>query len=285
MRRALSRRARREFQGIEGPMVFKRLQEDLEAFLTRDPAARSRLEIALCYPGFHALLIFRLSHLLWRHRFFLAARLLSQFARLITSIEIHPGARIGRRFMIDHGMGVVIGETAEIGDDVTLYQGVTLGGIAPSVDSRNQINVKRHPTLKAGVIVGSGAQILGAITVGEQARVGANSVVTRDVPSGVTVVGIPAHAAMPNTQGAVGRFSAYGTPAGGCPDPVLSSVEALRGQLSAVFGRIDAMQEEIDALRKPSVGPTNGSGQTVETGSEAAAPAAAVDNAPMRPPH
>jgi serine O-acetyltransferase len=256
-------------------MLFKRLQEDLDAFLARDPAARSRLEIALCYPGFHALLFFRASKTLWRRRLFLTARMVSHLGRLATGIEIHPGARIGRRFVIDHGTGVVIGETAEIDDDVTLYQGVTLGGIAPSVDSRSQVSVKRHPTLKAGVIVGSGAQILGAITVGDQARVGANSVVTRDVPPGVTVVGIPAHVVIPRDQGACERFSAYGTPAGGCPDPVLASVEALRGQLSALVDRIDAMEGELDALRAGQRKRVNGSGETVEDVSDAAAPVAA----------
>lgn len=264
-------------------MLFKRLQEDLDAFMGRDPAARSRVEIALCYPGFHAVLFFRLSHLLWRRRFFLVARLISQLARLVTSVEIHPGARIGRRFVIDHGMGVVIGETAEIGDDVTLYQGVTLGGISPSINSQTQVNVKRHPTLEDGVIVGSGAQILGAITVGERARVGANSVVTRDVPRGVTVVGIPAHAALSKTQAPTERFSAYGTPAGGCPDPVLSSIEALRGQLSALIDRMDAMQGQLDALSKPAARPVNGSGEAAETPSEATGgDASAIGGAPAR---
>ena len=236
-------------ENLEGRMVFKRLQEDLDAFLERDPAARSRVEIALCYPGFHALLFFRASRAFWRRRFFLTARMISQFGRLLTGIEIHPGANIGRRFVIDHGTGVVIGETAQIGDDVTLYQGVTLGGIKPSINSRNQVNVKRHPTLKAGVIVGSGAQILGAITVGERARVGANSVVTRDVPPGASAVGVPAHVVMPRDRSSSERFSAYGTPAGGCPDPVLTSVEALQGQVSALVDRIEAMEEELDSLR------------------------------------
>jgi serine O-acetyltransferase len=230
-------------------MVFKRLQEDLDAFLARDPAARSRIEIALCYPGFHALLFFRASHALWRHRLFLLARMVSQLGRLLTGIEIHPAARIGRRFVIDHGFGVVIGETSEIGDDVTLYHGVTLGGIKPSIDSRNQVNVKRHPTLKAGVIVGSGAQILGAVVVGERARVGANSVVTHDVPPGVTAVGVPAHVVMPQDRSSSERFSPYGTPLGGCPDPVLTSIEALRGQVSSLAERIEAMQEELDSLQ------------------------------------
>jgi len=258
-------------------MVFKRLQEDIDAFLARDPAARSRLEIALCYPGFHALLFFRASRALWRRRMFLAARFISQFGRLLTGIEIHPGASIGRRLVIDHGSGVVIGETAEIGDDVTLYQGVTLGGIAPSVDSQSQINVKRHPTLKAGVIVGSGAQILGAITVGARARVGANSVVTRDVPPGSTVVGIPAHALASRDQAACERFSPYGTP-GGCPDPVLATVEALRGQLAALVDKMDAMQGELDLLRAARRSPVNGSGEA-ENSSAPAEPSPAAAGA------
>jgi len=138
-------------------MVFKRLNEDLDAFMARDPAARSRIEVALCYSGLHAILIFRLAHRLWQARLHLLSRIVSQFGRWFTGIEIHPGATIGRRFVIDHGQGVVIGETAEIGDDVTLYQGVTLGGLSPAVDSRAQVSVKRHPTLRNGVIVGSGA--------------------------------------------------------------------------------------------------------------------------------
>ena len=264
-------------------MLFKRLQEDLDAFLARDPAARSRIEIALCYPGFHALLIFRVSHALWRRRLFLLARMISQLGRLVTGVEIHPGASIGRRLVIDHGFGVVIGETSQIDDDVTLYHGVTLGGIKPSIDSRNQVNVKRHPTLKAGVIVGSGAQILGPIVVGERARVGANSVVTHDVPAGVTVVGIPAHVAMSKTQGAPERFSAYGTPAGGCPDPVLAAVEALRGQLSAVVDRLDAMQGELETLRGRRPIPVNGSGEPVEdTHAALSQPLAADGGEPAR---
>lgn len=266
-------------------MVFKRLQEDLDAFMARDPAARSRVEIALCYPGFHALLFFRASRALWRRRLFLAARVVSQLGRLLTAIEIHPGANIGRRLVIDHGTGVVIGETAEIDDDVTLYQGVTLGGIAPSVDSRAQINVKRHPTLKAGVIVGSGAQILGAITVGARTRVGANSVVTRDVPPGTTVVGIPAHAVASRDQGACERFSPYGTPAGGCPDPVLATVEALRGQLSALVDRMDAMQGELDRLRGHRRAPVNGSGESESTSDAALEPAPAAIAAGERAHH
>ncbi|MCU0838695.1 MAG: serine O-acetyltransferase, partial [Rhodospirillales bacterium] len=226
-------------------MVFKRLNEDLGAFMARDPAARSRFEVALCYPGLHAVLIFRIAHRLWRWRLFLLARLVSQFGRWLTGVEIHPGASIGRRFVIDHGHGVVIGETTEIGDDVTLYQGVTLGGLSPAVNSRAQVCVKRHPTLRDGVIVGSGAQILGPITVGEGARVGANSVVTRDVPAGVTAVGIPAHTVMPRDRVSATQFSAYGTPAEGCPDPLYTDLDNLRAQMGALLERVAAIEHQI----------------------------------------
>ena len=160
------------------------LREDVSTAIARDPAARTRAEVALAYPGLHALWVHRVSHALWLSRHYLVARLLSQFSRAITGVEIHPGAVIGRRFFIDHGMGVVIGETTEIGDDVMLYQGVTLGG-------RSLDRVKRHPTLEDGVVVGAGARVLGAITIGAGAQVGANAVVVRDVPPGAVVVGVP----------------------------------------------------------------------------------------------
>src|SRR5437667_12478097 len=170
-------------------MLLKNLREEMDATLARDPAARSRLEVVLCYPGFHALLFYRGAHWLWEHRWRLAGRLVSHFGRMLTGIEIHPGARIGRRLCIEHGMGVVIGETAEIGDDCTLYQGVTLGGTSLE---RGQ---KRHPTLGNGVIVSSGAQVLGPFRVGDGARIGAQAVVLREVPHGPTMVGIPARPA------------------------------------------------------------------------------------------
>jgi len=220
--------------------------------MSRDPAARSRVEIAICYPGLHALVIFRIASAMWKRRLFLAARIVSQFGRLVTGIEIHPGATIGRRLVIDHGQGVVIGETAEIGDDVTLYQGVTLGGIAPSVNSRAQVNVKRHPTLRNGVIIGSGAQILGPIVIGEGARVGANSVVTRDVEPGMTAVGIPAHTLRSRDREVPERFAAYGTPPG-CPDPLLAAIEALMERVTGVAARVDALQADIDGLRTNGV--------------------------------
>lgn len=256
-------------------MLFKRLQEDIDAFKARDPAARSRLEILVCYPGLHALLFWRVSNALWRRRLFLLARMVSQLARLLTAIEIHPGATIGRRFVIDHGTGVVIGETAQIGDDVTLYQGVTLGGISPSVDSHAQVNLKRHPTLETGVIVGSGAQILGPIIIGEGARIGANSVVTRDIGPGVTAVGIPAHAVAARNGGASERFSAYGTPAGGCPDPILATIEALRGRVAGLADRVEILQAEVQILREGAT-PVDGSAAlpaddaSIATGSSAA---------------
>lgn len=164
--------------------MLRRLREDLDAFLTHDPAARSRWEILFLYPGFHALLAHRVNHVLWRAGLRFLARALSQVVRFFTGIEIHPAAKIGRRVVIDHGMGVVIGETAEVGDDCVLYQGVTLGGTGKEKG-------KRHPTLGRGVLVGAGAKVLGAITVGDYAKIGAGAVVLRNVPPHATVVGVP----------------------------------------------------------------------------------------------
>ena len=226
-------------------MTFKHLREDLASFMARDPAARSRLEVALLYPGFHAVLFYRISNALWRRNFKFIGRFISQIARFLTGIEIHPGATIGSRFFIDHGDGVVIGETSHIGNDVTLYQAVTLGGIAPSVDSHTQVDQKRHPTLEDWVIVGSGAQVLGGITVGEGARIGANAVVTKDVPPGVTAVGIPARIVMPRDKEHAKDFAPYGTPSDGCPDPMLKTIENLRSQISSLMGRIDEMEGEL----------------------------------------
>jgi serine O-acetyltransferase len=170
----------------EGTMLkmFKLIREDIHSVLSRDPAARNAFEVLFMYQGLHAIWSHRVAHSLWRHRWRLPARLLSQIARFWTGIEIHPGAIIGRRFFIDHGMGVVIGETAEIGDDVTLYHGVTLGGVSLEKG-------KRHPTLGDGVVVGAGAKILGNISVGDHSRIGANAVVVRPVPPNSVVVGVP----------------------------------------------------------------------------------------------
>ncbi len=164
----------------------------LESIIKRDPAARDKLSIILTYPGVKAVFFHHLAHNIWNYKFYLIARMLSQFSRFLTGIEIHPAAKIGKNLFIDHGMGVVIGESSEIGNDVTLYHGVTLGGISPSENSDNQRNSKRHPTLLDNVIVGSSAQILGPITVGECARIGANTVVLKDVPANATMVGNPA---------------------------------------------------------------------------------------------
>lgn len=168
------------------PHLFSLIREDVANVMQSDPAAKSRLEVFLCYAGLHALWFYRINHWLWNRGLFLAARWLSQLARFLTGIEIHPGAKIGRRLFIDHGMGVVIGETTTVGDDVTLYQGVTLGGTGKE-------HGKRHPTLDDGVVVGGGAKILGNITIGKNCRIGAGSVVLRNVPDNSTVVGVPAH--------------------------------------------------------------------------------------------
>ena len=168
------------------PHLLSLIREDVATVLERDPAAKSWLEVYLCYAGLHAVWFYRVNHWLWNHRLLLPARWLSQVARLLTGIEIHPGAKIGRRLFIDHGMGVVIGETAIVGEDVTLYQGVTLGGTGKEQG-------KRHPTLEDGVVVGGGAKILGNIIVGKNCRIGAGSVVLRNVPENSTVVGVPGH--------------------------------------------------------------------------------------------
>jgi len=166
--------------------LFSLIREDVATVMERDPAAKSRFEVFLCYAGLHAVWFYRMNHWLWNHGFFFLGRWLSQVARLLTGIEIHPGARVGRRLFIDHGMGVVIGETAIVGDDVTLYQGVTLGGTGKE-------HGKRHPTLEDNVVVGGGAKILGNIIVGKNCRIGAGSVVLRNVPENSTVVGVPGH--------------------------------------------------------------------------------------------
>jgi serine O-acetyltransferase len=168
------------------PHLLSLIREDVANVMESDPAAKSRVEVLLCYAGLHAVWFYRVNHWLWNHGLGLAARWLSQVARFLTGIEIHPGAKIGRRLFIDHGMGVVIGETTTVGDDVTLYQGVTLGGTGKE-------HGKRHPTIEDGVVVGGGAKILGNITIGKNCRIGAGSVVLRNVPDNSTVVGVPAH--------------------------------------------------------------------------------------------
>ena len=168
------------------------MNDYLNSIIKRDPAARDKMSIILTYPGVKAVFFHHIAHKIWNYKFYLIARIVSQFSRFLTGIEIHPAAKIGKNLFIDHGMGLVIGESSIIGNNVTLYHGVTLGGISPSENSENQRNVKRHPTLMDNVIVGSSAQILGPITIGECARIGANTVVLKDVPENATMVGNPA---------------------------------------------------------------------------------------------
>ncbi|MBO6837650.1 MAG: serine O-acetyltransferase [Alphaproteobacteria bacterium] len=235
--------------------MFQTIRSDIDAMISRDPAARSRIEVALCYPAFHAILLYRASSWLWRRNWRLTARMVSQFARWTTGIEIHPGATIGHGFFIDHGMGVVIGETAEIGDNVTLYHDVTLGGVSPAEDSDGQRCTKRHPTLCDGVIVGSGAQILGPITVGKGARVGANAVVIKNVAEGATMVGIPAKPVTGKAGRATGAFSPYGTPLGDLPDPAARAIEGLMQQVETLKTQIGNLESRLaEAEKRPSFG-------------------------------
>ena len=218
---------------------FRRLLEDVDSYMVRDPAARSRIEVLLCYSGYHAILFYRFANLAWRGKFYLIGRLISNIARFITGIEIHPGAEIGQRFFIDHGMGVVVGETSKIGDDVTLYQGVTLGGTSLEKG-------KRHPTIGDGVIIGSGAQVLGPLIVSDGARIGANAVVLQDVPHGATMVGIPAKIVMGRDKSLADEFCAYGTPIEDLPDPVARSFESLRHQLNILGERVISLETELE---------------------------------------
>lgn len=225
--------------------MFKHISEEITCVMERDPAARSRFEVALLYPGFHSIVSHRIAHWLWARKWRITARFLSQFSRFITGIEIHPGARIGRKFFMDHGTGIVVGETAEIGDNVTLYQGVTLGGVAPSVDSDSQRGVKRHPTLNDNVIIASGAQIIGPITVGNCARVGANSVVLKDVPERTTVVGIPARVVSASKKPREdAKFAAYGVGTNDLPDPVFKVMDGLLDKVQSLSMRVEELERE-----------------------------------------
>lgn len=214
---------------------YKMILNDIDAVIARDPATRNRVEALLCSAGLHAIIIYRGSHWLWKRNFKLTARVIAQIARFLTGVEIHPGARIGKGFFIDHGMGVVIGETTEIGDNCTLYHGVTLGG--STVFSKKGKNTdKRHPTLGNNVIVGAGAQILGPITIGDEVKVGANAVVLKDVEAGFTVVGVPAHQVEKGKKEPKG-FMAYGV----CPtdeDPVDCLIRNLQKEIDDLSARI-----------------------------------------------
>jgi len=231
--------------------MFNRVKEDISCVFDRDPAARNAFEVITTYPGVHAVLLHRISHGLWKRHFYWLARMLSTVARWLTGIEIHPGATIGRRFFIDHGMGVVIGETAEIGDDCTLYHGVTLGGTSWEKG-------KRHPTLQNDVVVGAGAKVLGPIIIGAGARIGSNAVVVKEVPPGATVVGVPGRAvthpavatekeqrrhAMAQKMG----FDAYGVTRD-APDPVAHAINCILDHTHATDKKIEQMCQAIKSM-------------------------------------
>jgi serine O-acetyltransferase len=220
--------------------MFSRLKEEIAVVFERDPAARNTWEVITCYPGFHAMLFHRFAHWLWGARLHWLARLTSYFSRWLTGIEIHPGATIGRRFFIDHGMGVVIGETAEIDDDCTLYHGVTLGGTSWNKG-------KRHPTLGKGVVVGAGAKILGPITIGAGARIGSNAVVVKEVPPGATAIGIPARIIEAESAAPNGRFAAYAV-GKDLNDPMAKAVHELIGHCADTEKRIEQILAELKRL-------------------------------------
>lgn len=223
--------------------MFSHIKEDIAIVFDRDPAARTHWEILTTYPGVHALIIHRFSHWLWKVRFYWLARLSSHIGRWLTGIEIHPGATIGRRVFIDHGMGVVIGETAVIGDDCTLYHGVTLGGTSWNKG-------KRHPTLEQGVVIGAGAKVLGPITVGKNAKIGSNAVVVKDVPEGATAVGIPARIleeekAKQEAQKA--KFSAYAVVSDD-EDPMTKAIHTLLDHSAAQEKELQALKAQLASL-------------------------------------
>ena len=188
-------------------MNIKNFLKEIDTIIERDPAAESRLGVIFLYPSFHIMIFYKLANTLWRYNLRFIARLIMQIGRMLTGIEIHPAAKIGCNFFMDHGLGIVIGETTEIGENVTIYQGVTLGGVMPSIETESQRNQKRHPTIGNNVIIGSGAQILGPIKVGDYARIGANSVVSKNVPSNVTVAGVPAREFSKSSK--LEKFKAY----------------------------------------------------------------------------
>ena len=220
--------------------MFTRIVKMVEAIKQRDPASSSGFWILLMYPSIHVMVFYYISRFLWLRNIKSLSRLIMQFARFLTGIEIHPGAKIGDGFFMDHAMGIVIGETSEIGDNVTIYHGVTLGGIMPAFNSDEQRGTKRHPTIEEGVIIGSGAQILGPITIGSNARVGANSVVLKSIPSDVSVVGIPAHEV--EKQKLNNEFHAYGT--------AQSDANKMEQSIVNIENEISLLKKKIDYLEK-----------------------------------
>ncbi|MDX9872304.1 MAG: serine O-acetyltransferase [Clostridia bacterium] len=219
--------------------MFSRIKKDIKAVFERDPAVKSVLEVILCYPGFHAVLIHRLAHKLYRRKFFVLARFISQISRWLTQIEIHPGAKIGEGLFIDHGSGVVIGETAEIGDNVTLYQGVTLGGTGKEKG-------KRHPTIGNNVVVAAGAKVLGSFKVGDNARIGAGSVVLKEVPPNCTVVGVPG-TIVKRENGRKDEAGLERLEHHKLPDPVAEAITNLQNQLNTMQERLERLEREACA--------------------------------------
>lgn len=220
--------------------MLKNFREDINSVFERDPAARNVLEIVFCYPGLHALWIYRIAHWFWVNEYFFLGRFISHLGRFLTGVEIHPGAKIGRKFFIDHGMGVVIGETAEIGDNVTLYHGVTLGGVTWD-------KVKRHPTLEDNVVIGSGAKILGPFTVGKGAKIGSNSVVVKAVPENATVVGIPGRMVMEQEKKDSGRADLEH---GRLPDPEAKAIACLFDQIRELEKKYASLAEQHELLKE-----------------------------------
>jgi serine O-acetyltransferase len=219
--------------------MFMRMREDITSVFERDPAARSMLEVICCYPGLHAVWLHRISHWFWVRSFFFLGRLVSHFARFFTGIEIHPGATIGRRFFIDHGMGVVIGETAEIGDNVTLYHGVTLGGVSLE-------RTKRHPTIEENVVIGSGAKVLGPFTVGKGSRIGSNSVVIKEVPPNSTVVGVPGRMVQTGEKLSGKTDLEHGK----MPDPEAKAIACLFDQIRELERKYNELAQDHAELKK-----------------------------------
>jgi serine O-acetyltransferase len=219
--------------------MFKRLKEDIQSIFERDPAARSTLEVVMCYPGLHAVWIYRVANWFWKRDLFFLGRFISHFGRFLTGIEIHPGATIGRRFFIDHGMGVVIGETAEIGDNVTLYHGVTLGGVSLE-------KVKRHPTIGDNVVIGSGAKVLGPFTVGKGSRIGSNSVVVKEVPPNSTVVGVPGRIVMSTEKTTEKTDLEHGR----LPDPEAKAIACLFDQVRELERKFEGLAGEYEKFKR-----------------------------------
>ena len=225
--------------------MFKNFIQEIDSIIERDPAAGSRLGVVFLYPSFHIMVFYKMANIMWRYNLKFISRLIMHLARIFTGIEIHPAAKIGSNFFMDHGLGIVIGETTEIGENVTIYQGVTLGGTMPSVESDSQRNQKRHPTIGNNVIIGSGAQILGPINVGDNARIGANSVVSKDVPSNVTVAGVPAREFVKSTKS--DKFQAYAIST--------NEIDPREKTLNFLIKKVETLEKKIkkiEALKKKS---------------------------------